>query len=279
MLFCKRYPRVAWSREVKPAALAQAKIAGIQLPNNRGVVLFTRLRCKQWDCEYCALKKQSIWRAFLYDKMPKVSDDWWFITITAHSRMRSQDASYKNLQRGIDVLMKRVRRVFGKVDYVRVFEKHPSSDAIHAHLVCSNLTPYVISGCHKNLQPGWLALTARDSSTGAWAIRSWLKKTAQECQIGYQADVQRLTNNYAVNYATKYLTKSAQEIDIKGIRHVQTTRGIGSPKGESDRIWQVGDYVTVKDFKAGERLLDVQTGEVLDADYWAEFDVYPPENT
>lgn len=279
MLFCKRYPRVAWSRELTPAALAAAAAAGRVNPQKRGVVLFTRLRCKQWDCEYCAAKNQAIWRAFLYDKMPTVSDEWWFLTLTAHSRMRSQQASYKNLQRGIDVVLKRVRRVFGQVDYVRVFEKHPTSDALHAHLVCSNLSPFVVPGCYKNLQPGYIAVLDRDGHQGTWALRSWLKKTAQECQIGYQADVQRLKDSYAVHYATKYLTKAAQEITIKGIRHVQTTRGIGSPQGESDRIWQVGDYVTARDFRAGESITDLQTGEIIPPEYWSEFDVYPPEMT
>lgn len=278
MLFCKRYPRVAWSREIKPEAQAAAKIAGIALPNNRGTVLFTRLRCKQWDCEYCAAKNQAIWRAFLYDRMPKVADSWWMLTLTAHSRMRSAAASYKNLQSGIDVMMKRVRRVFGKVDYVRVFEKHPTSDALHAHLCISNLTPYVHGGGHKNHQYGYIGVLERCQDGGSWSIRTWVKKTAQECRIGYMAECAQLRSSYAVTYATKYLTKASQDITIKGVRHVQTTRGIGSPQGESDRIWQVGDYVTVKDFASGERLIDLQTGEVLDADYWNEFDEYPPEN-
>jgi len=92
------------------------------------------------------------------------------------------------------------------------------------------------------------------------------------------ADVSPLHNDYAVYYATKYLTKADQDITIKGLRHVQTTRNIGSPEAHSDRIWQVGSYVTAKDFTARERLLDLQTGEVLEADYWNEFDVYPVEN-
>jgi len=279
MEFCPRYPRVAWSREVKPDAKKDSY--GTTAPNvaGRKTVLFTRLRCKQWSCPYCAAKNQAIWRAFLYAKMPEVAEDWWFMTLTAHSRMRSQDASYKNLQRGIDVMMKRVRRVFGQVDYVRVFEKHPTSEALHAHLVISNLSPFVVPGCHKNLQPGYLATTTRSGHTGVWSIRTWVKKTAQECQIGYQADIAPLQNSYSVNYATKYLTKAAQEIDIKGLRHVQTTRRIGSPSSESGRVWQVGDYVTARDFKAGETLLDMQTGEAIPPDYWADFDVYPPENT
>ena len=231
-----------------------------------------------WSCPYCAVKNQQIWRAFLHQKMPEVSNDWWFLTLTAHSRMRSQDASYKNLQHGIDVMMKRVRRVFGEIDYVRVFEKHPTSDALHAHLCISNLTPFVVGGCYKNMAYGYLPVLKRQGKTGAWSLKTWVKKTAQECKIGYMADCAALQNNYAVHYATKYLTKASQDIEIKGLRHVQTTRGIGTPSNETDRIWQVGDYVTARDFSAGETILDMQTGETIPPEYWAELDRYPVEN-
>jgi len=261
MDFCKRYSFVAWTRDTPV----------------RNQVLFTRLRCKQWSCEYCAAKNQAIWRAFLYDRLPKVSDDWWFMTLTAHSRMRSQEASYKNLAHGIDVLMKRIRRVFGKVDYVRVYEKHPASDALHAHLIISNLAPFIVPGCNKNLQRSFLPVILRQGHKGVWALRTWLKKTAQECQVGYQADVTKIASSYSVHYVTKYLSKSCQQIDIKGLHHVQTSRGIGSPKGESNYQWQVGSYVTARDFKPGEEILDLQTGKTLEADYWSEFDRYPVE--
>lgn len=279
MLFCKRYPLVAWSRELTPAALSAAAAANQKTAGRKDTVLFTRLRCKMWDCDYCAAKNQAIWRAFLYSKMPEISDNWWFMTLTAHSRMREQQASYKNLQHGIDVMMKRMRRVFGEIDYVRVFEKHPTSEALHAHLCISNLTPFVVGGAHKNLAYGYLAITARGKGDGSWSLKTFVKKTAQECRIGYMADCQSLNDNYAVHYATKYLTKAAQEIEIKGIRHVQTTRNIGAPSSESNRIWKVGSYVTARDFKAGETLLDMQTGETIPPEYWSEFDVYPPENS
>jgi hypothetical protein len=261
MDFCERYSFVAWARN----------------PETRGQVLFTRLRCKQWSCEYCAKKNQSIWRAFLYERLFQVSDNWWFMTLTAHSRMRSTEASYKNLAHGIDVLMKRVRRVFGKVEYVRVYEKHPTSQALHAHLLISGLSPFVVPGCNRNLQSCFLPVLVRQGHTGVWAVRTWLKKAAQECQIGYQAQVEAVENNYSVHYVTKYLSKACQQIDVKGLRHVQTSRGIGSPETASLLSWKVGSYITARDFEAGESVLDLQTGEALPDEYWSGFDHYPPE--
>ena len=261
MEFCDRYPRVAWARpELTPKR-----------------VLFTRLRCKQWSCEYCAKKNQSIWRAFLNEKLPQVSANWWFVTLTAHSRMRTQDASYKNLVKGIDTIMKRVRRVFGKVEYVRVYEKHPTSEALHAHFIISGLAPFLARSVRKNNTTGWKPRDDRQGYRGTWSIRTWFKKTAQECKVGYQVEVEGVENSYTVHYVTKYLTKTAQDITVKGLRHVQTSRGVGSPGVAAGLEWQVAGYATARDFVAGETLFDLQTMELVDADYWSEFEVYPPE--
>lgn len=218
-----------------------------------------------------------MWRAFLSGQLPIVSNDWWLVTLTAHSRMRSQDQSYKNLQHGIDVIMKRIRRVFGKIDYVRVFEKHPKSDALHAHLIVSNLTSWVVPGCYKNMQPGFIAVTVRKGHTGTWSIRTWLKKTAQGCHVGYQADVERVTNQGAIWYVCKYLSKASQQITIKGLRHVSTSRRVGSPNPETTNQWIVGNYITGMDVWTDERVRDIQTGLSFPADSLREMGIYPPE--
>lgn len=259
MDFCTRYRRVAWSHQ----------------PDD--VCLFTRLRCKQWDCAYCANANRKMWHAFLSGQLPLVSNDWWLVTLTAHSRMRQQQQSYKNLQRGIDVIMKRIRRVFGKVEYVRVFEKHPTSAALHAHLLVSDLSAFVIPGCHKNMQPGFLAVLVRTGHTGTWSIRTWLKKTAQECKLGYQAEVERVRNEYSVWYVTKYLQKASQQITIKGLRHVSTSHRVGSPLGESNHRWEVGNFITGMDILAEETLQDLQTGKKISAREIVQMGIYPPE--
>lgn len=259
MYYCQRYSRVAWTHQ----------------PDN--VCLFTRLRCKQWDCDYCAHKNRQIWRAFLSGQLPIVADNWWFVTLTAHSRMREQEQSYKNLQHGIDVIMKRVRRVFEKAEYVRVFEKHPSSDALHAHLLIANLTPFVVPGCNKNLQRCFLGVLVRKGHTGVWSIRTWIKKTAQECKIGYQASAEPVENDYAVHYVIKYLSKVSQQITVKGLRHVSTSRRIGSPDDLSNHQWEVGNSITPLDIQRDETLHDIQTGFTLSFQALQHAGIYPPE--
>lgn len=261
MEFCTNYPLVAWTHV------------------DRHTALFTRLRCGQWSCEFCAKKNASIWRAFLLSKLSLLSDTWYLMTLTAHSRMRTQGQSLKNLRDNIERIMKRIRRVFGEVEYVRVFEKHPTSDAVHAHFIISGITDYVVAGASAKHQPMYIGVFSRCSHRCIWSVRTWLKKTAQECQIGYIADIRRIhgDTSFATWYVTKYLTKAQQDLKIKGLRHVQTSRGIGSPKHEGEYKWRVGSFVTTKDFENGQTVIDLQTGEAIDGDYWSDFDVYPPE--
>lgn len=261
MDFCPRFPLSAWTHI------------------DRKNALFTRLRCGLWSCEWCAAKNQSIWRAFLLTKLPVVSEEWWLLTLTAHAHKRSAAMSLANIRDNLDRLLKRIRRVFGQVDYVRVYEKHPTSAARHAHLIICGLTDYVVPGCSSKLQPTALAVTERNGRGGVWAIKSWLKKVAQECGMGYMVDCQKIAGNpaIAIGYVCKYLTKSQQDLNEKGLRHVQTSRRVGSPRVAALYSWKVGSFVTARDFNAGQVVTDLQTGTAIDDDYWNEQDYYPPE--
>src|SRR5688572_21535761 len=122
---CKRYRKVAYAHTGEKTAI------------------FTRLRCKQWDCPECAKTNASVWRAFLKERLPDVSTDWWLLTLTASENTTTEQGSLNNLRSNIEKLLKRVKRVFGSIDYVRTFERHPSSKRIHAHFIISGLAPYV----------------------------------------------------------------------------------------------------------------------------------------
>jgi len=199
------------------------------------------------------------------------------LTLTSKGSIREQLASYRALQQGIDVFMKRIRRVHGEIDYVRTFEAHKKDKTLHAHFIITGLSPFVVPGCWRNLTPGFLAITQRKWRTGVWGLQTYLKNMAHECGMGYMAHVTVLPSYQAVNYVTKYLTKELQDIQIKGLRHVQTTRRVGSPDMASKYSWQISDYVTARDFTRGEVVNDLQTGTTIDHEYWADFDVYPPE--
>lgn len=259
---CKLYRKVAFSHTGPKEAI------------------FTRLRCKQWSCPFCAKKNASIWRAFLKEKLPSVSDEWWLVTFTAHPNLRTKELSLANIRDNFDTMLKRIKRVFGKVEYVRTYEKHPTSQALHMHVIMSGLSPYVAIGYSVKLQPVAYAVLKRTGRNGVWAVRTWFKKIAQEVHMGYICDVRPLEGDIsrAVWYVTKYLTKEQQNINVKGLRHVQTTRLIGSPQSAGDKIWSVAPYIVPTMFAPNTSVVDLNTGEVIDNNYWEQHSFYPYED-
>lgn len=261
MDFCTHYPLCAYAR----------------VASHR--VLFTRLRCGQWSCEYCAQKNRDIWTAHLLNRLPEINDHWYFITLTAHEHLRGAAASLKNIRDNLDKLFKRLRRIFKHVEYVRVYEKHPTSEARHAHLILCGVSPFVAREVARSGSDTFIPLLARASHRGTWSLKTWFKKTAREIGMGYQVDCQAIADaKDSIRYVTKYLTKSFQDLHEKGLRHVQTTREIGSPKPETKYVWKVVSFVTARDFAPGDIVSDLQTGQVLDSEYFEEYDRYPIEN-
>lgn len=259
---CKLYKKVAFSQTGPKEAI------------------FTRLRCKQWHCEFCAKKNASIWRAFLAEKLPTIGSQWFLLTLTAHSQTRSKNASMDNLRGNLDRFWKRVRRVFGKVEYVRTFEKHPTSEAVHVHYIVSGFTPYVAVGCSAKLQEMAIGVLTRGGRNGVWSLKTWVKIIAQACRIGYIADVRLLEGEIsrAIWYVTKYLTKEQSDLHVKGLRHVQTTRGIGSPNQERGLVWNTASYIVANMFPPNTAITDINTGKVIDNNHWEHTNFYPDKD-
>jgi len=261
MDFCKRYPLCAY------AVVSSSR------------VLFTRLRCGSWSCEYCAGKNRDIWQAHLLTTLPEMSDHWYFVTLTAHEHLRSAAMSLANIRQNIERLLKRLRRIFNHVEYVRVYEKHPTSEARHAHLVVCGLSPFVERLVARSGSETFVPVLERTKHRGTWSINTWFKKAARACGMGYQVKCEKVENpTKSVGYAVKYLTKSCQDLHEKGLRHVQTSRGIGAPKVESRYKWQVCSYVTARDFAPNTSVIDLQTGEEIPPDFWNVWDYYPLEH-
>lgn len=262
-LVCRRYQRVAYAHTAPKEAI------------------FTRLRCKQWSCAACAKTNQWIWRNWLLKRLPDVSEGWWLLTLTAVPWKRDRWGSMDNIRSNLDRFFKRVRRVFGDIEYVRVFEKHPTSQAIHCHIIICGITPFVAVGCSAKLQPMALGTTTRKGRNGSWAVKTWVKKIAQDVDMGHIADIRRLEGDpsRAAWYVTKYLTKSQEDLHVKGLRHVQVTKGIGSPP-ESDKglEWNTAAYITAEMVGHKSTVIDINTGFVIEGDnYWEVKNFYPDE--
>lgn len=261
MSVCKRYIKVAYA-----------------VTGHRQALL-TRLRCKQWSCDYCADKNARSWQYWLIKRLPELSNEWYLVTLTANSKTRTTLASLENLRSNIDRLIKRMRRVFGdEIEYVRVYEKHPTSQAIHVHFIMCGLSPYVAVGCSKNLQPMAIGVLTREARNGIWALKTWIKKTCGEIKMGYIADAKLLKGD-AVNaafYVTKYLTKDMQSIDVPYLRHVQVTKNIGSPEFEKKYNWVPVSYITAETVGHKTIVTDIDTGFVIEGDnFWEHTGFYP----
>lgn len=263
MAVCKNYLKVAYT---------------VTAPRE---ALLTRLRCKKWTCEYCAEKNARTWQYWLIKRLPEVSNDWWFVTLTASAKTRTELSSLLNLRTNIDRLIKRVRRVFGlPIEYVRVFEVHPTSEAVHVHFVMHGLTPYVVNGFSVKHQAVSIGVMTRKGRVGTWSVKTWFKKTCDELKMGYIADVQHIEGDQSkvAFYVTKYLTKAQGKIDIPYLRHVQVTKGVGSPEFEKNYTWIPVSYITADTVGHKTRVTDIDNGFVIDGDnFWEHKGFYPDD--
>lgn len=258
---CKLYKKVAFSHTGPKEAI------------------FTRLRCKQWSCPFCAKKNASIWREFLKEKLPNVSKNWWLLTLTAHPNTTETQSSLDNIRKNIEKLLKRVKRAFGSISYVRVFERHPTSKRVHAHFIVSGLQPFVELGHNKRGVKTYRGVSIRCKRTGIWSVKTYFKKISHECEIGHICDVQPFVGDVvqAVLYVTKYLTKAQQDLLVKGLRHVQTSRDVGSPNVEGEQAWHTAPYIVSGMFAPNAKITDLNTGKVIDNDFWEHTGFYPDD--
>jgi len=242
--------------------------------NDSDKIPMKRLRCQSWQCAYCAKENRRLWAAHLRNRLPKVSSDWWFVTLTAHEALRTPENSLQNIRSNIDRLFKRLRRIYAKVQYVRVFEVH-TLGAFHAHLLITGLSSRLSLQTASN---GVVYFRPRPEPDGqrSWAIKTWFKKTARALGMGYMVDCQKLASPAkAINYIVKYLTKAAQDFTAKGLRRVQTTQQIGGLRQAGGGGWRVKARVFRTDIPPGKTLYDTDRKRDIPPEYWRHNLTYP----
>lgn len=237
-------------------------------------VIMKRLRCQSWSCSYCARENRRLWAAHLRNRLPKVADRWWFITLTAHEALRTPENSLENIRKNLDRLFKRLKRIYGKIHYVRVFEVHKKG-AFHAHLLVAGLSSRLSVQTASNgilyFRPRHPAETGR-----SWAIKTWWKKTARALGMGYMVDCQELARvAEATKYIVKYMTKDAQAFTAKNLRRVQTTQQIGGLRQGGGGGWRVKARVFRTDVPPGKSLYDIDRKRTIPAEYWRDNLTYP----
>ena len=248
-----------------------------------------RLRCKQWDCPQCAKINNWIWRKHLRAYVSAVGyDNWSLITITARGKAHKNASTLEAIIKNWDRLLKRLRYVWGKFPYVRVYEKHKSGE-FHAHMLVRYMPPdssderkYRTYG--KKNQHGEIVKLRRYRGIA----HTQLKRSAFGVGLGFICDFSPILmnntedDNHRVNrivsYITKYLTKGFSDGLPKHTRRIQTSREIGSPKGDkSGSVLDLVYYLGITDIALHGEIEDVSRGHFVSFDDFWESDTYPPD--
>jgi len=242
-------------------------------------MLLARLRCKQWDCDYCAVQNRRVWRAHIIDIVNKLGGDWLFLTITAHSKAHKAGKTIINLKNAWKKLYDRLRYKFEgqKLEYVWIFEKHTGIDER--------------TGKEKQTYHIHAILRAKVDGDNVWnkkkeywyhpEMHNWLKDNSAEVGAGYMCHCTKIQdgNGGLVSaYITKYMTKDSQNLQgfPARMRRVSTSRGFGSPKRkESDKSWQYRQFIMRSELWMHTKITDVSTGHVLTEVDFGVARIYP----
>lgn len=233
-------------------------------------VILTRVRCKQWDCTFCAQLNRRQWQARMIQTVEAhITDDWGFWTLTAHRKQRGWDKSIGNLQSGWKRLYDRLRRKFKATPdapfmYARVYERHKDGSA-HWHMIANRLPDDYIEPVNKN---------DRGSR--------WLSDNAAQVGLGWKTHVvqtQVKAAPYIVSYCTKYMTKAIANMPA-GTRRVQTSRGWTGyhESNPNDFVWSHHDALfltaAVRFWSQGKTIRDVDRNHTITVDDFQFYDFY-----
>jgi len=255
---------------------AGKRVAVGRIPKREaGKIIMSRLRCKSWQCDYCASKNRELWRSHLKKRIGRLGGEWWFVTVTAAEWNQTASKSLASLRHGLDLLFKRIRRIWGKIEYVRVYELHKTG-AYHAHIIVCGLSSRVAYRKARSGRKSYIPVAVRGEQT--WSLKTWFKKSARSLKMGYMVDVQAVNGiQKVVNYVCKYITKGGQDFDEPFLRRIQTSSGIGAAnRREVGRGWTVGRHVWASDAR-NMPLYDANLKQTINPSYWQNNVVYPPQ--
>jgi len=236
-MYCKKFRGILRSNDFQNYKLALA-----------------RVRCKMWSCGYCAEKNARMWRYAIikqvHEKFPHMKFCFFTITISLPNfddlkKKERAIQSAKIFRDNADTLMKRLKRQYGKFEYIRVLESHKSGQ-LHAHFLAS-------------FQFSDLGQESRGKGKYV-SISASLKQHAIDCNFGWVTHAENLQDEggawsavRAVSYVTKYITKDNEMIVSEhknlGVRKIVTSRGFISPfnpknKAETDSTWYIASPIS-----------------------------------
>lgn len=210
-----------------------------------GFLSIARMRCRQWDCEYCAVKNADMWRAHLLHTFCEIMTEerWVFVTLTVPpwAHKKPVNVSLELLKKSWGKMYDKLRYLNGgKLKYVLVFETH-ASGVFHVHALCNLGDVYDAHGVTINYA---LPHEERIQAEKEHPFCVWLKEKATDVKLGWVCHATRIKEGstgkdnarLAVGYITKYFSKAVTEVVLpKRARRICTSRDIGSPRSKSKK--------------------------------------------
>lgn len=174
-----------------------------------------RARCNRWECSYCGPRKVHLWRELVRQAEPVL-----FLTLTKAGK------TVEEARRALTTFMQALRRGSkGKgpnhkgareaypVEYFAVLERHEDFErnGFHWHLLLKGVDhiPY-----KEVIQPLWMSATHYRPATE--------EDEGRGAMIGH---IERIRNNKAIGYVTKYLMK-ALSIGERGKKEVKREKEV-----------------------------------------------------
>lgn len=259
--------------------------SSVLIGTKKSTKILSRLRCKQWSCEYCAVQNSMQWRGHLLNTISTKSESgefcsqWWFATITASAGNRTSQGSASALQRHWQAIIQLFRDKSKphnhKVSYVRVFEAHQDG-AIHLHAIINCPVDVRSWETNQKIKSG--------KNAGKRKKIRFKDYIAKKAGLGFICDIEPI-EPYAgyhpiavtVKYITKYMTKSAQNFELpKHARRIITSRNLSKKEHpeKSEYTWKLHSDFDEKSFwyemRDGVMIYDVQNKKTVTYDDFDE---------
>jgi len=209
----------------------------------KNIQLVARLRCKKWDCTYCAYHNAKKWKLHLMKKLYNMPENWTFITVTCLGEYHHAHTTYKKIVGEWDKLVKRLKRYTGNnnLSFVRVLEQHKSGE-IHAH----GLIQFHDDDVQEESSWQWVWVASAEKYMKKYRGKGYkaFGKMMNDLGLGYMYDYSpvldyetlQLTDNSAVlGYILKYTLKSTGNDEYplpRGARKIITSRDLKMTKKE-----------------------------------------------
>ena len=248
-------------------------------PQGTNDLLIARLRCKEWDCDFCAPINAAIWRAHIIDRVNALGGDWLFMTITAHRNAHKAGKTVVNLKQAWKRLYDRLRYKFKgqEIEYVWLFEKHTGETKTG-----KKKETYHIHAILRATVEGENVYNAKKEYWYHPGMHNWLKDNASQVGAGFMCHAAKINdgNGGLVSaYIVKYMNKASQTLQgfPKRGRRISVSRGFGSPKPpKGDMEWQYRQMVLRGVLTVYDTVKDVSTGRFVKQADFEKFPFYPP---